>query len=119
MKIQPGSLVSGKAYYRVTYADPRMTVPGIEPMIYVGENIFPGEPEPEPRYYFQDTASFHEHGSCVDYSGPMFSQEETPFNVYSFTAGELGTALVSLPEAIQMLTEANERGNVQGDGHAF
>jgi len=105
----PGSLIKGRAYYRITYADPKLTIPGVEPMMYVGVDIFPNEKESESRYYFQDTVSFHQHGSCVEYSGPAHSEEDTPFNVFSFTAREMDTDVVELPEAIRLLSEANER----------
>ena len=104
----PEQLKQGRAYYRITYADPQLTIPGVEPMIYVGVDIS-DEKDPEHRYYFQDTVSFMQHGSCVDYAGPKFAEDDTPFNVYSFSARELGSSLVELPEAIRLLTEANER----------
>jgi hypothetical protein len=107
----PGQLTKGKAYYRITYADPQLTIPGVEPMMYVGVDLFPEEKVAEPRYYFQDTISFHQHGSCVEYSGPPFSDEDTPFNISSFTADELGTSLVELSEAARLLSEANQRAN--------
>ena len=112
--MQPGNLTKGRAYYRVTFADPRMTIPGVEPMIYVGKDIFPGKDQPESLYYFQDTVSFHQHGNCMEYSGPEISEDDAPFNVYAFTAGELGADLVELPEAIRLLTEASQRAQ----GHA-
>jgi hypothetical protein len=105
----PGNLIKGRAYYRITYADPKLTIPGVEPMMYVGVDIFPDEGKSESSYYFQDTISFHQHGNCIDYSGPAHIEEDTPFNVFSFTARELGTGVVELPEAIRLLNEANER----------
>jgi hypothetical protein len=105
----PESLIKGKAYYRITYADPQLTIPGVEPMMYVGVDLFEEKKAAEPRYYFQDTTSFHQHGSCVDYAGPPHTEEDTPFNVYSFTADELGSGLVDLPGAIRAVTEASQR----------
>jgi hypothetical protein len=110
-KLAPGQLTKGQAYYRITYADPQFTIPGVEPMMYVGVDLFPEEKAAEPRYYFQDTVSFHRRGSCVEYSGPRFSDEDTPFRVFSFTAEELGTGLVELSEAVRLLSEANQRAN--------
>ena len=37
--MSPRDLKAGSAYYRVTYADSNLTIPGVEPMIYVGTNI--------------------------------------------------------------------------------
>ena len=108
--MQPGNLTKGRAYYRVAFADPRMTIPSVEPMIYVGKDIFPGTSEPESRYYFQDTVSFHQHGNCMEYSGSEIPEDDAPFNVYSFTASELEADLVELPDAIRLLTEAQQRG---------
>jgi len=50
----------GYTYYRITYADANQTMPGIEPMVYVGLNIF--NDEKEDTYYFQDAVSVVRYG---------------------------------------------------------
>jgi hypothetical protein len=106
----PAKLTKGHAYYRVTFADPEFTIPGVEPMIFVGVDLFDEEKGSEPRYYFQDTISFQRHGNCTDYSGPRFSEDDTPFNVYSCTEDEMAKGgLVDLPEVVRLVSEANER----------
>ena len=41
----------------MTYADPALTIPGVEPMIYVGTNIADDDVPEIVIYYFQDTIS--------------------------------------------------------------
>jgi hypothetical protein len=50
--MSPQELEIGTAYYRVTYADNELTIPGVEPMIYVGTNVFPDDVASDVVYYF-------------------------------------------------------------------
>lgn len=44
----------GTVYYQVTFADPELKIPCVEPMRYVGENLFPKhETEGATAYYFR------------------------------------------------------------------
>jgi hypothetical protein len=64
--VSPQDLKVGCAYYRVTYADPALTIPGVEPMIYVGTNIADDDVAETVIYYFQDTISHSWRGPVTD-----------------------------------------------------
>jgi hypothetical protein len=109
----PHNLTSGQAYYRITFADADMTIPGIEPMIYVGTNIFPDDETDTFTYYFQDTVSFRRFGPATTYEGPTPSEEDS-FRTYPFKAAEIGSSVVDLAGAIEALEEAQKRANGWG-----
>jgi hypothetical protein len=64
--MSPRDLSVGHAYYQVTYADNELTVPGVDPMIYVGLNIFPDDDPASKTYYFQDPVSHSWKGPVTD-----------------------------------------------------
>jgi hypothetical protein len=47
----PGHLQMGQAYYRITYADPALTIPSVKAMIYIGTNILPDGDTDVVKYY--------------------------------------------------------------------
>ena len=59
-------LTIGKAYYRVTYADRNLTMPGVQPLIYLGANVFDNDPDNETIYYFQDAGEWHRYGNALE-----------------------------------------------------
>lgn len=89
------SLEIGATYYRVTYADPGFTMPGLKPMVYVGKNI--AGDESEDMYYFQDTIS-------VQLSGLLGTETNTEeCKVSTFTENEIGKNIVRLEEAFKII----------------
>ena len=96
----------GATYYRVTYADPNLSMPGIEPLVYIGENIF-GD-EDEPTYYFQDAVSV----LVVGRVGEATDTKEC--RVSSFSGSELGTSIVDIDLAVRVLTSAAEKSRELG-----
>lgn len=62
----PEDLKIGAAYYRLTFADVDLTIPGVEPMIYIGKNIFPDDDPASIVHYFQDTVSHSWRGPVTD-----------------------------------------------------
>jgi hypothetical protein len=108
--MSPQDLEVGSAYYRVTYADPKLTIPGVEPMIFIGVNIFESDGNTSgPVYTFQDTVSFSRFGSAADYKGPVNLFAEGA-NTYSFSAAQIGE-LVDLAGAAEALNDALERAH--------
>jgi hypothetical protein len=106
--MSPQDLQVGSAYYRITYADLNLTIPRVEPMIFIGMNVFePGGASALPAYGFQDTVSFYRFGSAADYKGPVDLSGEGA-HTYSFTAEEVGE-LVDLAGAAEALNHAVER----------
>src|SRR2546425_13120810 len=98
--MSPQNLVLGKAYYRLTFADAAMTIPGVEPMIYIGANIFADDVATTPRHYFQDTVSYHRFGDATKYSGPEIPAN-CGFMTFPFESIEIGTSLLDLAGAIE------------------
>ena len=48
----------GQIYYEVTFADPSLKIPRLEPMMFVGTNLFPDdEEEGVISYYFRDATA--------------------------------------------------------------
>jgi hypothetical protein len=76
--MDPSSLVVGQTYYLVTFADPQQTMPGIEPRVFIGVDVFGPQPDgATPRYYFQDTPSFCMFGLATGENPPVkFEGEE-------------------------------------------
>lgn len=100
------NLKYGATYYRVTYADANLSMPAIEPMVYIGENIF-GD-EDEATYYFQDAVSvlvFGRVGEATDTKACRFS---------SVPGSELGTIIVDIDQAVRVVTSAAEKGRELG-----
>jgi hypothetical protein len=48
------ALIPGHTYYRLTFADRDMTMPGVEPLVYIGRHDSDGEM----LHAFQDTMSY-------------------------------------------------------------
>jgi hypothetical protein len=108
--MSPQDLKVGSAYYRITYADPKLTIPGVEPMIFIGVNVFESDGDsPEPMYAFQDTVSFSRFGSAAAYKGPA-NLSAAGAHTYSFTAAQVGE-LVDLSGAAEALNDAVERAH--------
>jgi hypothetical protein len=107
MKIE--QLERGEAYYRLTYADPVLTIPSVEPMMYVGTNIFPDDDSGSVIYYFQDTVSYLARGAATDLASSA-RHPEINIRVFPFSAREIGVAVVSLDDVIAALLDARTRG---------
>lgn len=56
------SLEVGVTYFRIAYADVDQTMPSVEPMVYVGMDIFGLPKDGVSRYYFQETSSIIRFG---------------------------------------------------------
>jgi hypothetical protein len=104
----PHQLEVGRAYYQVTYADRDWTIPGVEPLMYVGVNVFDSDAEsPTPVYTFQDTVSYFRFGSFVSYAGPVDLMKEGLLT-YSFSEEQV-LALEDLEGAARAVQESLRR----------
>ncbi|WP_444919111.1 hypothetical protein [Microbulbifer sp. JMSA003] len=88
----------GTTYYQVVYADPKLTMPGITPKVFVGVNLF--GTEKEDTYYFQDTVSVLIFGLIGE------AEDTTDCKVSSFTQDELGVTIVTLEQASEIMSAA-------------
>jgi len=96
----------GVTYYQVTFADPKLTMPGLKPMIYIGKNIFSNEKEDT--YYFQDTVSV----ICFGLVGE--AENSTDCHISSFPEDEIGTCVVDINTAAQIVSDAANKYKALG-----
>ncbi len=57
------TLVIGHTYYRITFADADLTMPGVEPLVFLGEAEDDGGTR---GFVFQDTVSYVRYGSGLE-----------------------------------------------------
>jgi len=84
------NLEIGNTYYQITYSDPGLTMPGIKPVVFIGNNIF--EENDEDLHYFQDTVSYVKYGVAT--KADLF--ESINCSVISFKNNEVGVSIVEL-----------------------
>jgi hypothetical protein len=89
--MNPSSLVVGKTYYQLTFADIDQTMPGVQPMVYLG--LIATE-EDASEHAFQDTVSYVRFGSALS-----ASEGHGEMEIYCMRSEELGDAMFDL-EAI-------------------
>lgn len=92
------SLEYGQTYYQITYADPKLTMPALKPMVYLGKNFF--GTEKEDTHYFQDTISVLVFGRVTEVT------DTTDCKVSSCAEDEIGVDMLSLEEAIAEIQKA-------------
>lgn len=98
--MKASSLVIGRTYFRLTFADRDLTMPGVEPLIFLGEVMEEGGSN---GFVFQDTGSFVQYGSGLE-------GDEQPEDVamYFLPESEIG-ALYDLAELADEIREAARR----------
>jgi hypothetical protein len=111
--MSPQDLKVGRAYYRVTYADPALTIPGVEPMIYVGTNIADDDASETVIYYFQDTISHSWRGSVTD-DEHHSKHPEIEATVFPHNELDVQREVFTLAEVIVKLMESHRRSQAQG-----
>lgn len=104
----PENLKQSAAYYRLTFADADLTIPGVQPMIYVGINIFPDDDPTSVVHYFQDTVSHSWRGPVTDAAHDS-KHPEIESCVFPHTADEVQRDILTLDEVVAALTRALER----------
>jgi hypothetical protein len=61
--MKASALTVGRTYYQLTFADRDQTMPGVEPLVFLGHVKFDGGGD---AYAFQDTVSYVRFGSRLD-----------------------------------------------------
>jgi len=101
-------LVVGATYYRLTYSDPDWTMPGVQPMVYIGKNIF-GDAGAQDKLYFQDTVS-------VVLSGLATSEHyDGDAQVFPLSSSELGQSMFTLREVAAQVNASLSRATSLGN----
>lgn len=57
------ALVIGHTYFRLTFADADLTMPGVEPIVFLGQAA---DDSGAQGFVFQDTVSYVQHGSGLE-----------------------------------------------------
>lgn len=98
--MKASTLVVGRTYFRLTFADRDLTMPGVEPLIFLGEVMEEGGSN---GFVFQDTASYIQYGSGLE-------GDEQPEDVamYFLPESEIG-ALYDISELAEEVAEAAKR----------
>ncbi len=96
-------LIVGQAYYRVTYADPRYTIPGVEPMIYLGQNVFDDDSNDSVTHYFQRPSDWNAYGNVLD------SPVETA-QAFGILTERNRDDILNLNQVIELMKLARTRG---------
>lgn len=96
----------GTTYYQITYADPKLTMPGLKPMIYIGENIFRNESDT--LFYFQDTVSILIFGLFGE------AKNTTDCHISSFFEDDLGSSIVTIDVAAKLVDTSAKRSKELG-----
>ena len=98
--MKPTDLIQGRTYYRLTFADRDLTMPAVEPQVYLGEVT---DDDGTHGFVFQDTLSFVQHGNGLE--GEEQNEEVV---LYFVPDSEVG-ALYDIGEVAAEITEAARR----------
>jgi hypothetical protein len=93
-------LVIGRTYFRLTFSDPDLTMPGVEPLVYLGQVADDSGTE---GIVFQDTNSYVQHGSGLE-----GEEQHEDIVLYFMPESELG-AIYTLAELAGEVTESAKR----------
>ena len=94
------SLVIGRTCFRLTFADRDLTMPGVEPLVYLGEVAEEGGSN---GFVFQDTASYVQYGSGLE-----GDEQHEDIVMYFLPESELG-ALYTIEEVAAEIGESARR----------
>lgn len=61
--MESSALVVGRTYFQLTFADPGMTMPGVEPLVFIGRVELE---EGSDAFAFQDSVSYMRFGSRLE-----------------------------------------------------
>ncbi|MES1263315.1 MAG: hypothetical protein ABUL69_03090 [Peristeroidobacter soli] len=98
--MKASELIVGRTYFRLTFADRDLTMPGVEPVVFLGEVQDDGGTD---GFVFQDTASFVQHGSGLE-----GDEQHEDINLYFLPESEIG-ALYDIGELATEITESAQR----------
>ena len=98
--MKASDLIIGRTYFRLTYADRDLTMPGIEPLVFLGEVM---DDAGTRGFAFQDTASFIQHGSGLE-----GDEQDEEIVLYFLPESEIG-ALYDIDELTAEIAGAAQR----------
>jgi len=98
--MKTSALIVGRTYFRLTFADRDLTMPGIEPLVFLGEVMDDGGTR---GFAFQDTASYVQHGSGLE-----GDEQDEEIVLYFLPESEIG-ALYDIDELTGEIAGAAQR----------
>jgi hypothetical protein len=98
--MKASTLVVGSTYFRLTFADRDLTMPGVEPLVYLGEVKDEGGTD---GFVFQDTTSYVQHGSGLE-----GDEQHEDIGLYFMAEPDVG-ALYDVEELAAEMAEAARR----------
>ena len=98
--MKASTLILGRTYFRLTFADRDLTMPGVEPLVYLGEVT---DDSGTHGFVFQDTVSFVQHGSGLE-----GDEQHEDIVLYFMPESEVG-ALYDIDEVATEIAEAAKR----------
>ncbi len=100
----------GRTYYILTYADSDFTMPGVEPVVYIGKNAYMRCLEDD-----RDTHQFQDATTYVRF-GPVTGTSETEFcRVEAFAEEELGVSVMSLEAIAEAIAKSLVKAEKLGE----
>jgi len=91
----------GRTYFQLTYADCDMTMPCVEPLVYLGLT------DSSTFHIFQDTVSYVRFGSRLN-----LEHDHDEICVYFISPEEIGSNIVALEQIADEISEAVQRARV-------
>jgi len=88
----------GHTYFRLTYADRDKTMPGVEPLVYIGDADAEDGAGP---HVFQDTVSYTRFGSRLE-----LAQDHDEMLVYFVSPREIGSDVVDIHQVATEVSAA-------------
>lgn len=94
------ALVIGHTYFRLTFADADLTMPGVEPVVFLGQAA---DDSGTQGFVFQDTVSYVRHGSGLE------GDEQHEDIALYFMADEDARSLVDIGRLATEVADAAQR----------
>jgi hypothetical protein len=103
--MKASALTPGSTYFRITFSDPELTMPGVEPVVYLSEVT---DDDGTHGFVFQDTVSYVRFGSGLE--GEEQAEE---IGLYFVPDEDLGS-ISDLAEVVAEVTAAGQRADSLG-----
>jgi hypothetical protein len=98
--MKSSSLVIGRTYFRLTFADRDLTMPGVEPVVFLGEVT---DESGTHGCVFQDTVTYVQHGSGLE-----GEEQHEDIVLYFMADSDIG-AVYDVEELAVEMTESARR----------
>jgi hypothetical protein len=98
--MKASALVNGRTYYRLTFADRELTMPGVEPLVFLGQVT---DDSGTQGFVFQDTASYIQFGSGLE-----GEEQHEDIVLYFMPEADIG-AIYDIEEMAEEVAESARR----------